>query len=271
MAQRTEDADGEEAGEASTAAQLEGPFLVIPSVSVQRGRVVIVNRGRYEALSDADDKPITLDDFVRMYLADYKTICVLDIDGIERGRPQLGHVRLLGQGRNVWYDPGVRDMNDMADAFMAGATRVILGTKTLASKDVLIECHEASSDYVLGLDWTGDHIISRDAEMSQADPLDLLAEMKQLGVRRVLFTQLGRVRKGARMDDALVREMVARSRRFYIGGSGFDMATAEEIRSSSLGVRGVVVSVLDLIRGDIVEEGGDEVEGGGVVVDNVKG
>jgi len=258
-----------DAPDASAAAQQESAFLVIPSVSVQKGRVVVVNRGRYEALSDADDKPITLDDFVRMYLSGYKTICVLDIDGIEKGRPQLGHIRALGQGKNIWYDSGVRDLDDMADAFMAGATRVILGTKTLASRDALIECHEASSDYVLGLDWASDHIVSGDAELSQADPLDLLAEMKQLGVRRVLFTQLGRVRRGARMDDALVREMVARSRRFYIGGSGFDLATAEEIRASSLGVRGVVVSVLDLIRGDIVEEGADGVEGGGVVVRDV--
>ena len=261
--------DGDEAAEASSTAPLEGAFLVIPSVSVQKGRVVIVNRGRYEALSDADDKPITLDDFVRMYLADYKTICVLDIDGIEKGRPQLGHIRLLGQGKNIWYDPGVRDLNDMADAFMAGATRVILGTKTIESRDTILECHEASSDYVLGLDWTGDHIICGDAEISQADPLTFLTEMKLLGVRRVLFTQLGRVRKGARMDETLVRDMVARSRRFYIGGSGFDLATAEEIRASSLGVRGVVVSVLDLIRGDIVEEGADGVEGGGVVVRDV--
>jgi phosphoribosylformimino-5-aminoimidazole carboxamide ribonucleotide (ProFAR) isomerase len=271
MAPKAEDADGDEAAEASSTAPQEGAFLVIPSVSVQKGRVVIVNRGRYEALSDADDKPITLDDFVRMYLAEYKTICVLDIDGIEKGRPQLGHIRLLGQGKNIWYDPGVRDLDDMADAFMAGATRVILGTKTVHSRDAILECHEASSDYILGLDWAGDHIISADAEISQADPVAFLAEMKQLGVRRVLFTQLGRVRKGARMDDALVREMVARSRRFYIGGSGFDMATAEEIRRSELGVRGVVVSVLDLIRGDIVEEGADEVEGGGVVVQNLEG
>lgn len=262
--------DEAEAGAAQGAPSDGTEFLVIPSVSVQRGRVVVVNKGRYEPLLDAEDRELSLVDFVKMYLAEYATVCIIDIDGIERARPQLGHISAVSREKNVWYDPGVRDVGDMSDAFMAGANRVILGTKTLASRDDLMECHEASSDYVLGLDWSG-HILSGDATVSQADPLDFLADMRLAGVRRVLFTQLGRVRRDARIDEPFVREMVARTRRLYLGGSGFDMATAEEIRGSSLGVRGVIVGIFDLIREDLVPEDEEEIEGGGVVVDNLGG
>ena len=246
---------------------VEGEFLVIPSVSLMRGRVVVVNKGRYEPLTDADDKEITLPAFVEMYLGEYKTVCVIDIDGIERGRPQLGQVGLISRDKNVWYDPGVRDAGDMADAFMAGAGRVIVGTKTLRSRDVLAECQETSADFVLGLDFAGGRILSRDATISQTDPLLFLESMREAGVRRVLFTQLGRVRPEARMDEEFVRDMVRHSRRLYLGGSGFDLATAETIRGSDLGVRGVVVGVLDLIRGDIIPADAEDFEGGGVVVD----
>jgi uncharacterized protein related to proFAR isomerase len=248
--------------------KMEGEFLIIPSVSLLRDRVVVVNAGRYEPHTDTDDREITLPSFVEMYLKDYSTICVLDIDGIERGRPQLGQVSTVSRTKNVWYDPGARNAGDMADAFMAGAGRVIVGTKTLNGFDDLLECHETSNDYVLGLDWAG-RILSRDATISQADPLEFLDRMHGAGVRRVLFNQLGRVRSDARMDEHFVREMVRRSRRFYLGGSGFDLATGESIRRAGLGVRGVVVSVLDLIRGDIVPEEAGEVEGGGVVVDRI--
>jgi phosphoribosylformimino-5-aminoimidazole carboxamide ribonucleotide (ProFAR) isomerase len=263
------DVDGGAGGPHGTAAD-GTEFLIIPSVSVQKGRVVVVNKGRYEPLLDAEDRELSIADFVKMYLADYKTICIIDIDGIEKDRPQLGHISTVSRDKNIWYDPGVRDVGDMADAFMAGANRVIVGTKTLASRDDLLECHETSSDYVLGLDWSG-HILSGDATISQADPLDFLAEMRLAGVRRVLFTQLGRVRRDARIDEPFVREMVKRVRRLYLGGSGFDMATAEEIRRSELGVRGVIVGILDLIKEDLVPEDEEDIEGGGVVVDNLGG
>ena len=259
--------DAPDPAEPERSGPVEGEFLVIPSVSLMRGRVVVVNRGRYEPLTDADDKEVTLPAFVQMYLGEYKTVCVVDIDGIESGRPQLGQVGLVSRDKNVWYDPGVRDAGDMADAFMAGAGRVIVGTKTLRSRDALIECQETSADYVLGLDFAGGRIRSRDATVSQTDPLLFLESMREAGVRRVLFTQLGPVRPEARMDEAFVRDMVRHSRRLYLGGSGFDLATAETVRGSKLGVRGVVVGVLDLIRGDIMPTDAEGFEGGGVVVD----
>jgi hypothetical protein len=79
------------------------------------------------------------------------------------------------------------------------------------------------------------------------------------------------VRRDARIDEPFVREMVKRVRRLYLGGSGFDMATAEEIRRSELGVRGVIVGILDLIKEDLVPEDEEDIEGGGVVVDNLGG
>jgi len=267
MSPEGREVDAPEHAEAEPSGPAEGEFLVIPSVSLMRGRVVVVNKGRYEPLTDADDKEITLPSFVEMYLGEYRTICVIDIDGIERGRPQLGQVGLISRDKNVWYDPGARDAGDMADAFMAGAGRVIVGTKTLRGKDELAGCQEASADFVLGLDFAGGRILSRDATISQADPLELLDSLREAGMRRVLFTQYGRVRPESRMDESFVRDMVARTRRLYLGGSGFDLATAEAVRGSGLGVRGVVVGVLDLIRGDIVPSDAEGFEGGGVVVD----
>ena len=235
-------------------------FIVIPAVSLKKGRVVVVNKGAYEPLTDIDDRDLTLYDFTEMFLEDYSTLLVLDIDGIERRRPQLPLVQTIAPLKNVWWDPGVRNLEDMMDAFTAGANRVVVGTKTIWNKEELLECQSFSRDYVLSLDWS-DGILSRDASISQADPVDFLQEMHDEGVRRVLFSQFGRVRTGARIDMEFVKEMSRATRRLYMGGSGFSIATADEVRRSDLGVRGVVVGVMDIIRESIVEEGPEFDEG----------
>lgn len=243
----------------------EEKFLVIPAVSLRRGRVVVVNKGKYEPLTDVDDRELTLYDFISMFLEDYSTILVLDIDGIERRRPQLTQVQTVAPVKNVWWDPGVRNLDDMMDAFTAGANRVVVGTKTVWNLQELKECQEFSGDYVLSLDWA-DGILSRDANISQADPISFLQMMYEGGVRRVLFSQLGRVKAGSRIDTGFVKEMAAVTRRLYLGGSGFSLGTADQLGRSDIGVRGVIVGVMDIIRDSVVEEE-SEYDEGSVLVD----
>jgi phosphoribosylformimino-5-aminoimidazole carboxamide ribonucleotide (ProFAR) isomerase len=240
-------------------------FLVIPAVSLRRGKVVVVNNGKYEPLTDVDDRELTIYDFASMFLEDYSTILVLDIDGIEQRRPQLTQVQTIAPVKNVWWDPGVRNLDDMMDAFTAGAHRVVVGTKTVWDLQELKSCQEFSADYVLSLDWA-DGILSRDANIGQADPISFLKMMHEGGVRRVLFTQLGPVKAGSRIDVDFVEEMSQVTRRLYLGGSGFSLDTADEVGRSDLDVKGVIVGVMDIIRESIVDEE-QEFDEGSVLVD----
>jgi uncharacterized protein related to proFAR isomerase len=241
-------------------------FLVIPAVSLRRGKVVVVNKGRYEPLTDVDDRELTLYDFTSMFLEDYSTIMVMDIDGIERRRPQLTQVQTVSPVKNVWWDPGVRNLDDMMDAFTAGAHRVVVGTKTIWNLGELEACQEFSADYVLSLDWA-DGILSRDANIAQTDPISFLRLMYEGGVRRVLFSQLGRVKAGSRIDAGFVSEMNEVTRRLYLGGSGFSLDTAEQVGRSGMGVKGVVVGIMDIIRDSVMEEE-SEFDEGSVLVDD---
>ena len=200
-----------------------------------------------------------------MFLEDYSTMLVMDIDGIERRRPQLTQVQTVAPVKNVWWDPGVRNLDDMMDAFTAGANRVVVGTKTIWNLQELKDCQEFSGDYVLSLDWA-DGILSRDANISQADPIAFLRTMYEEGVRRVLFSQLGRVRTGSRIDAGFVEEMLGATRRLYLGGSGFGLSTAERVGRSDMGVRGVIVGVMDIIRDSVMDEA-SEYDEGSVLVD----
>jgi len=243
----------------------EDEYLVIPAVSLRRGKVVVVNKGRYEPLTDVDDRELTLYDFASMFLEDYTTILVMDIDGIEQRRPQLSQMQTIAPMKNVWWDPGVRSLEDMMDAFTAGAHRVVVGTKTIWNMKELMACQEFSADYVLSLDWA-DGILSQDANIAQADPISFLKLMHEGGVRRVLFSQLGRVKAGSRIDSSFVKEMAGVTRRLYLGGSGFSLDTADQVGRSGMDVKGVVVGVMDIIRDSVLEED-TEYDEGSVLVD----
>ena len=261
---------GDDSGGKGSTTASEGPeeeYLIIPAVSLKNGKVVVVNRGRYEPLTDIDDRELSLYDFSELFLEGYDTVCVMDIDGIERRRPQLPLIQTLSPIKNVWWDPGVRNLDDMMDTFTAGANRVIIGTKTIWSMKDLRACQEFSADFVLGLDWS-EGILSRDATISQADPIDFLRDMHREGVRRVLFSQFGRVRSDARIDMGFVSEMAQVSRRHYLGGSGFNATTAEFIKHAGLGVRGIVIGIMDIIRESIVDEGSTYDEGSLVLDDH---
>ena len=235
-------------------------FLIIPAISVRKRRVVVVNNGRYEPLTDVEDRELTLYDFVAMFLDEFSTILVLDIDGIERRKPQLNQIQTVAPVKNVWWDPGVRSLEDMMDTFTAGANRVVVGTKSIWNLEELMACQEFSSDFVLGLDWA-DGILSHDANISQADPIDFLRDMHDEGVRRILFSQLGRVRSGSRIDTGFVREMTEVSRRLYLSGSGFSLETVREVERANMGIRGIVVGVMDIIRDSLVDDQPDYDEG----------
>ena len=74
------------------------------------------------------------------------------------------------------------------------------------------------------------------------------------------------MKAGSRIDTSFVREMATVTRRLYLGGSGFSLATADQMNRSDLGIRGVLVGVMDIIRDSVMDEG-SEYDEGSVLVD----
>jgi len=51
---------------------------------------------------------------------------VLDIDGIERDKPNYCTYQKLSKSFDLWIDCGPRNLGDVVDAFMTGATRITI-------------------------------------------------------------------------------------------------------------------------------------------------
>jgi len=59
-------------------------------------------------------------------IKDDSILYILDLDGIEKDKPNLCTFQRLSPLYELWVDFGPRDLGDVVDAFMAGATMITL-------------------------------------------------------------------------------------------------------------------------------------------------
>lgn len=69
--------------------------------------------------------PITLKEFLKQ-VDEEKKIYILDLDGIEKDKPNLCTYQRLSGSHELWVDNGPRNLGDIVDATMAGATDITL-------------------------------------------------------------------------------------------------------------------------------------------------
>jgi hypothetical protein len=69
--------------------------------------------------------PVSLDGVLKQVDEEIK-IYILDLDGIEEDKPNLCTYQRLSGSHELWVDNGPRDLGDIVDATMAGATDITL-------------------------------------------------------------------------------------------------------------------------------------------------
>jgi len=59
-------------------------------------------------------------------IAKDKEIYFLDIDGIEKNKPNLCTYQKISEKQEIWVDTGPRDLGDVVDLLMAGANKITI-------------------------------------------------------------------------------------------------------------------------------------------------
>jgi hypothetical protein len=68
---------------------------------------------------------VSLEEFLKQVDEEMK-IYILDLDGIEKDKPNLCTYQRLSGAHDLWVDNGPRNLGDIVDATMAGATDITL-------------------------------------------------------------------------------------------------------------------------------------------------
>lgn len=85
--------------------------------------------------TEKEGDPVSLDEILK-HTDKYKKIYILDIDGIEKDKPNLCTYQRMIQHYEIWVDAGPRVLGDIVDFVMAGATSVTIRKKLFPMEEI---------------------------------------------------------------------------------------------------------------------------------------
>ncbi len=171
-------------------------MIIFPAIDLKEGRCVRLVQGKKENETVYSDKPGEMARFFQEQGA--KWLHVVDLDGAFSGQPvNFKAIKDIAKNINIPFQAGggLRQKEDVNKLLDLGASRVILGTKAVSSPDFMQGLlHEFGSDrIVLGIDAReGMVAIEGWVETATLKVLDFACSMKDLGVRKVIFTDISR-------------------------------------------------------------------------------
>ncbi len=171
-------------------------MIVIPAIDLRDGRCVRLLQGDFARETVYGDDPVAM--ARRWQEAGAAILHVVDLDGSRAGHPvQAPIIAAIVAALTipVQIGGGLRTLDDIAGAFANGVARVVLGTAALEHRDLLAAAlaRWGPDRIVLGLD-ARDGLVAIRAwqETSGVRATDLARDLAPLGLRRVVYTDIGR-------------------------------------------------------------------------------
>jgi phosphoribosylformimino-5-aminoimidazole carboxamide ribotide isomerase len=166
---------------------------IIPAIDIRGGKCVRFEQGDYDRETVFDDDPVSVAE--RWQTQGARRLHVVDLDGAREGRPiNVNAVTGVLETAQipVQVSGGVRDLDAIQAHVDAGANRVVLGTAAIKDqttvqeavahfRDKIIVSVDARAGIVRTEGWT---------EGSEVTALDLVRELAEIGVRRIVYTDI---------------------------------------------------------------------------------
>jgi phosphoribosylformimino-5-aminoimidazole carboxamide ribotide isomerase len=175
----------------------QSPLLVIPSIDIKDGKLVRIVQGIPKVVpSIYPDDPIEMAKIWRAENA--KCLHVVDFDGAWYGsNKNLPIIEKLIQSVviPVQVGGGLRTIEKIREAFKIGASRVVLGTIAVTNPEILQQALDefGAEKIIVSLDIVKNAVmVFGRQETSALNPVSLGLNMKSLGVRRLIITDVER-------------------------------------------------------------------------------
>jgi phosphoribosylformimino-5-aminoimidazole carboxamide ribotide isomerase len=223
-------------------------FLEIPAVSILKKTIVVAQGNKYETLTIDNKVPDALD-LLELITEKYETIYVTDLSGLLDGKPQVEFIHKLAGFCNVWVDSGVINSENIYDLFVAGAEEVILSSKTINGLIEVARAYELSENLIFQIDYD-EGILSQNMQLQSMPIEHLVRELKDIGIKRVIFADLSRIGSRKRLNVPIISELLRTGSRVYVGG-GVKHGDVSSLKG--LGTAGALLELVDVLKYGKVE------------------
>jgi len=219
-------------------------FTVYPAIDLRGGKVVRLKEGDPARMTSYSDDPA--ETALRWLEAGATWLHVVNLDGAfgksdHANRDALESILKLGA--RVQFGGGMRSLNAIDTALSFGVSRVVLGTIAIEQPDVVSDALKrfGAERIVLGIDARDGLVRTRGwMDNSGVKTTDLALQMRDVGLRTVIFTDVSRDGLGSGLNIPSTRELAEVSGLDVIASGG--VHTIEDVMAAcDANLSGVII------------------------------
>ncbi|MDR3600272.1 MAG: 1-(5-phosphoribosyl)-5-[(5-phosphoribosylamino)methylideneamino]imidazole-4-carboxamide isomerase [Desulfosporosinus sp.] len=170
-------------------------MLLFPAIDLKEGKAVRLLQGRMEDSTVYADNPVEVAQDFESQGAKY--LHVVDLNGAFTGEPVNDETirKIVGSvSLKIQVGGGIRTLERITELLDLGVERVILGTIAVKDPDLVAEAARRYGErIVVGIDALGGWVAVQGwAEATEMLAIDLAQAMKDVGIKRVVFTDIAR-------------------------------------------------------------------------------
>lgn len=192
-----------------------------PAIDMKDGRCVRLQQGRFDQVKVYSDTPAEIAALWESKGASF--LHLVDLDGALKGRSvNAACIRQIVQTVRIPTElgGGIRSLRDIEEVLELGVYRAIIGTKAVEDPEMLRQAVErfGAEHIAVGID-AKDGMVAVNGweEVSQVSAMDLALQMKEMGVKTIVYTDISRdgmlsgpnVEATKRLSDATGLDVVA--------------------------------------------------------------
>ena len=168
---------------------------IYPALDIKDGKAVRLVQGKFDEVTVFNDNPAEAAKAWAEAGANY--IHIVDLDGARYGKSFI--IDILKEISSKYNIPvqtggGVRTIEDIRERIESGAARVIIGTAAVENPQLVREAIKLYGDKIaVGVDAKNGMVAIKGwEEVSDVSAVDLCLEMKKLGVKTIIYTDISK-------------------------------------------------------------------------------
>jgi phosphoribosylformimino-5-aminoimidazole carboxamide ribotide isomerase len=221
-------------------------MLIFPAIDLRGGKCVRLTQGNKEEETIFSEDPLAV---AEKWVKEGATwLHIVDLDGAFTGKPQHKEIIFSLVKRipvHLQVGGGIRFLEDIDDFLKHGIERIVLGTAAILQPEFLSKALGLFGEKItVSIDsQKGKVAIEGWQKTLEKDTLELIKEMEEMGLERIIFTDISRdgMLKGPNIEA--IRDVVQNSKLKLIASGGIssleDLKALKELEP--YGVEGIII------------------------------